>query len=124
MLATVVDFGVLISLVETGTPISIAAFIAAVAGGVFCFVWNKYLAFRDRSAIAVGQIARYATVAIATALLMALAMELFAVVLDVPYVLAKLVCSMLVFAAWTYPAQRLLVFRSLAVEATPPIALG
>jgi hypothetical protein len=48
---------------------------------------------------------------VATATLMALAMQLFAVKLGVPYLLAKLICAALVFAAWTYPAQRRLVFR-------------
>src|SRR5258708_2589485 len=115
-LATLVDMGALIALVEAGTPISIAAFVAAMVGGAFCFAWNKYLAFRDRSALAVGQVARYVTVAIATALLMAVGMQLVAVMLGMQYVLAKLVCSLLVFGAWTYPAQRLLVFRELAVE--------
>ena len=28
----------------------------------------------------------------------------------VPYLLAKVICSALVFLAWTYPAQRRLVF--------------
>jgi hypothetical protein len=40
----------------------------------------------------------------------ALAMEVFAVKLRVPYLVAKVICSALVFLAWTYPAQRRLVF--------------
>jgi hypothetical protein len=52
-------------------------------------------------------------VAAATALLMAAAMQLFAVELGVPYLAAKVVCSALVFLAWTYPAQRRLVFARL-----------
>ena len=71
--------GVLIALVEVGVPIATAAFVATAIGGVFCFVWNKYLAFRDHSVLAVGQVVRYGSVAVATALLMALAMELVAV---------------------------------------------
>jgi hypothetical protein len=42
---------------------------------------------------------------------MALAMQLVAVKLGVPYLLAKLICAATVFAVWTYPAQRRLVFR-------------
>jgi hypothetical protein len=34
-----------------------------------------------------------------------------AVTLGVPYLLAKLICAAIVFAVWTYPAQRRLVFR-------------
>ena len=109
--ATAVDVTVLIALVETGTPVAAAAFVAAACGAVVGFVWGKYLAFRDRSPLAARQLIRYAGVALATALLMAVAMQLFAVELHVPYVLAKLMCSALVFAAWTYPAQRRFVFR-------------
>ena len=47
----------------------------------------------------------------AGALLMAGAMQLFSVHFGVPVVLAKILCSALVFVAWTYPAQRRLVFR-------------
>jgi hypothetical protein len=42
---------------------------------------------------------------------MAIAMQLVAVELGVSYLIAKLVCAAAVFAAWTYPAQRRLVFR-------------
>jgi hypothetical protein len=38
-------------------------------------------------------------------------MQLVAVRLGVPYLLAKLICAAIVFAVWTYPAQRRLVFR-------------
>ena len=100
----------LVLLVEHGTPIALAAFFAAAAGAVVCFTLNKYIAFRDRTPVTVEQIGRFGIVAVATALLMALAMELFAVKLRVPYLLAKLVCSAVVFAVWTYPAQRLRVF--------------
>jgi hypothetical protein len=42
---------------------------------------------------------------------MAGAMQLIAVQLGAPLLVAKLACSALVFLAWTYPAQRRLVFR-------------
>jgi putative flippase GtrA len=115
-LATALDASVLVTLVETGTPIAFAAFVAASCGAVFAFGWGKYIAFRDRSPLGLRQMLRFAGVALATALLMALAMQLFAVELRVPYLLAKLVCSALVFAAWTYPAQRRFVFASQSLE--------
>ncbi len=108
--AGVVDMAVLVALVESATPVLVAAFVAAVCGAVAHFALSKYFAFRERSPLAFGQTLRFAGVALGTALLMALAMELFAVVLRVPYVLAKLPSSVLVFVAWTYPAQRYLVF--------------
>jgi putative flippase GtrA len=72
---------------------------------------NKYIAFRDRTPITWQQLGRFGAVAVTTALLMALSMQLVAVELGVPYLLAKLICAVLVFVAWGYPAQRRLVFE-------------
>ena len=109
--ATVVDVSLLVLLVKHGTLVALAAFIAASCGAAVGFTMNKYIAFRDRSPISVEQLGRFAFVAVVTALLMAGAMQLFAVHFGVPVLLAKLACSALVFVAWTYPAQRRLVFR-------------
>jgi putative flippase GtrA len=111
---SMLDVAVLVLLVEHGAPVAAAAFCGAAAGAVMNFSLNKYFAFRDRSPIDGRQVARFGLVAVATALLMAGAMELVAVKLGVPYLLAKLVCAALVFAVWTYPAQRRLVFRRAA----------
>lgn len=108
---TAVDVSVLVLLVQHGIAIAAAAFGAAAAGAATNFALNKYVAFRDRSPITGHQLARFGIVAVATATLMALAMQLVAVVLGVPYLIAKLICAALVFAAWTYPAQRRIVFR-------------
>ncbi len=112
--ATAVDVATLVLLVHAGEPIALSAFCGASAGAATGFSLNKYLAFRDRSRITWQQLGRFGIVAVATALLMALAMEIVAVKLGVPYLAAKLVCSTLVFLAWTYPAQRRLVFVSVA----------
>jgi len=111
-LGTALDVSVLVVLVERATPVAIAAFFAAAAGAVLNFGVNKYVAFRDRTPITAQQLARFGLVAVATAAWMALAMQLVAVGLGVPYLVAKLVCAVVVFAVWTYPAQRRLVFRS------------
>ncbi len=79
------------------------------------FTLNKYFAFRDRSIGSRGSQPSSplpGLVAVATAVLMAVAMQLVAVKLGVPYLLAKpdlrrRSCS----SVWTYPAQRRLVFR-------------
>lgn len=105
------DVAVLVLLVEHGTRVAVAAFCGAAAGAVVNFGLNKYFAFRERSRITARQLARFGMVAVATAALMALAMHLVAVKLGVPYLLAKLICAATVFAVWTYPAQRRLVFR-------------
>jgi putative flippase GtrA len=109
--ATVADVSLLVLQVEHGTSVPLAAFISAAAGAAVGFTLNKYIAFRDRSPITVKQLGRFGLVAVTTALLMALAMQLIAVRLGAPYLVAKVICSALVFLAWTYPAQRRLVFR-------------
>lgn len=109
--ATAVDVTLLVLMVEHGTAVALAAFVAAACGAAVGFTMNKYIAFRDRSPISVEQCGRFAGVAVATALLMALAMHVIAVKLGAPYLVAKLICSALVFLGWTYPAQRRLVFR-------------
>jgi len=108
---SMLDVSVLVLMVEHGAPVAGAAFCGAAAGAVTNFMLNRRFAFRDRSPITGKQLVRFGLVAVATAMLMALAMQLVAVMLGVPYLIAKLVCAALVFAAWTYPAQRRLVFR-------------
>ena len=112
--ATAVDVAVLVLLVQHGVAIAASAFCGATAGAVMNFAWNKYIAFRDRSPINGRQLVRFGLVAVATAALMALAMHVVVVDLGVPYLLAKLICATAVFAVWTYPAQRRLVFRRAA----------
>ena len=107
---TGLDLGVLVLLVGQHVPIPLATFIAALAGAATNFTINKYVAFRDRSPITVRQIARFDFVALVAALLMAAAMKIATTNLAVPVVAAKLACAAVVFAIWTYPAQRRLVF--------------
>jgi putative flippase GtrA len=111
VIGTLVDISALVLLVErAGASIPAATFFAALAGAVTIFTLNKYVAFRDRSPLNVRQVARFGFVAVAAAALMAMAMKLVAVKLGVPVVPAKLACAAVVFAVWTYPAQRRLVF--------------
>jgi len=109
--ATVVDMSALVLMVGSGMPVAAAAFISAAAGAGVGFLMDKHLPVRYRSHVTFKQLARFAAVAVATALLMALAMQLVAVKLGVPLVAAKAICSAAIFIAWTYPAQRKLVFR-------------
>lgn len=112
--ATACDVGTLVLLHHHHVPIAPAAFAACAVGAVVCFLMNKYIAFRDRSAVSVQQLVRFGFVAVTTALLMALAMHVCVDGLGVQYLAAKLVCSVLVFLAWGFPAQRKLVFTATA----------
>jgi putative flippase GtrA len=110
VLATGLDLGVLVLLVGRHMSIPLATFVAALAGGALNFALNKYVAFRDRSPISLGQVARFQFVAVVAALLLAAAMKIATANPAMPVVVAKLVCAAVVFAIWTYPAQRRLVF--------------
>jgi putative flippase GtrA len=110
VLSTVVDVAVLAALVRSGVAIPLAAFIGACSGAGICFVANKYIAFRDNRPADARQIATFAAVALATALLMAFAMHVACDRGHLPYLTAKLLCAAVVFVCWSYPAQRRLVF--------------
>jgi putative flippase GtrA len=112
--ATLLDVLVLATLVRHGVPVAVAAFTGALAGAVACFLFNKHVAFSDRSPTTVVQVARFTLIAVATALMMAAAMHVVAVWIGVPVLAAKLVCAAVVFVAWSYPAQKRFVFPQLA----------
>jgi putative flippase GtrA len=110
--ATAVDVLTLVALVEVGaSQVTIAAFLAATAGGVTNFVINKYWAFADRSRLGVRQVSSYALVALVTAMFVAASVHVLAVLLGLPYLLAKAIAAILVFVFWSYPAQARIVFR-------------
>ena len=110
--STAADVAVLAMLVEHGAAIAPSAFAGSLCGALVSFVVNKYVAFRDRSRVRARQLVAFGLVAAATALIMALAMQLIAVDLHVPYLLAKSICAAVVFVLWSYPAQKHLVFRT------------
>jgi putative flippase GtrA len=118
--ATAVDVAVLSALVQTGCAVAVAAWLGACVGAVFSYGYNRRVAFRDRSAVRAAQIARFAAVALTSAMAMAAAMHVATALLGAPYLLAKAACSVLVFALWTLPAQRRLVFPA-ALDVPAPL---
>ncbi len=110
LVATGVDVSVLATLAERGSPIAVAAFLGSAAGALFCFVINKYIAFRDHRPLSVRQLSTFAMVSGTTAMLMAGAMFLVCDLGQVPYLIGKVLCAFAVFLVWSYPAQRRLVF--------------
>lgn len=110
-LATAIDIITLIALVELADVyVTVAAFVAALNGGVTNFLVNKFWAFADFSRIDVRQVSSYAVVSLVTALFVAAAVHLFAVVIGWPYLIAKAMAAVTVFMTWSYPAQAKLVF--------------
>ncbi|HUQ07697.1 MAG TPA: GtrA family protein [Kofleriaceae bacterium] len=108
--STTVDIIVLTILVESGMGVALAAFLGAAAGAAICFLLNKYIAFRDHRPIDLRQVVMFAGVAFGTASFMALSMHLACVHGHLPYLAAKVVCGLVVFACWSYPIQRRFVF--------------
>ncbi|HET6610761.1 MAG TPA: GtrA family protein [Kofleriaceae bacterium] len=109
--ATCIDFAVLVSLVEVGhLHVAVAAFCGAAAGAAVNFVINKFWTFRCPRPIDAKQIGTFALVALGTCVLVAAAIQVLAVWLGVPYILAKVLASVAAFLFWTYPAQAKLVF--------------
>jgi putative flippase GtrA len=123
VIATACDVTTLVLLVEhLHVAIPVSAFLASTVGAVACFLVNKHVAFRDRTKVTLRQVVRFGFVAVATAFLMAFAMKLVAVDLHVPYLLAKIACAAVVFVAWTYPAQRRLVFERASISPAASLA--
>lgn len=113
--STIVDAVTLLLLVKlTPTSIPVAAFLAAGAGAVVCFLFNKYIAFRDQTPVTFEQVARFGLVALTTGILTAGAMKIVAVDMHVPVIAAKAICAALIFLVWTFPAQRRFVFKPVA----------
>ena len=111
-LSTLVDVTLVVLLVRgLGVPVMGAAFFASSVGAVVCFAVNRQFAFRDPSPVRLEQIVRFALVAVASAGLTALAMQVLAVKLGVAVVPARLAVAVFVFVVWAYPAQRRLVWR-------------
>jgi putative flippase GtrA len=115
LLATAIDVGALLLLVEgLHCPVAVAAFLAAMLGAVASFAVNKFWAFRDPSPVRLSQLSGFAMVAVGSALGVGLCVQLLAVGMGLPYLLAKGIAAVLVFATWSYPVQSRVVFRRAA----------
>jgi putative flippase GtrA len=108
--STALDVGVLAALVEAGCPVAPAALCGASAGALLAFWFNRRFVFEDRTPLRWQQAVCFTAVALIGAVVMAVAMHLTASVLGIPYLLAKALCAVTVFALWSLPAQRRFVF--------------
>jgi putative flippase GtrA len=108
--ATVVDFSAMIAFVELlGITPPLATIFSAILGGLSNFTLSRAWAYRDRHDGAVhDQALRYAVVALGGALLNG---ALVALLFFVPYVVARVVVSLLVSVLYTYPLHTRFVFR-------------
>jgi putative flippase GtrA len=111
IVATAVDYGVMVALVE------LAAFrpVGATAVGAFCgavtnFTLGRFFTYRVNDAPVVGQTLRYALVSGAGLGLNTGGEFLFSTVLGLQYLVARVITSIVVSTGWNYPLQRFFVF--------------
>lgn len=126
LVATAVDFGAMIALVElAGARPDLATLVGASAGAVTNFSIGRTWTFRAEGGPLGAQVARYALVSGMSAVWNAIGEHLLAGRLGAPYVLARVAVAVFVSVAWNYPAQRYFVFKKTAPVAsslTPPVS--
>jgi putative flippase GtrA len=111
--AAVVDFGVMVACVEALRAGPVAATVAGAAcGAVANFLLGRYWIYGRGEGDARPQFVRYGFVSATSLGLNAAGEHLFANVLGVQYVVARVITAVIVSNAWNYPMQRFFVFRA------------
>ncbi len=122
LIATGVDFGTMIALVELAhlAP-PVATVGGAVCGGITNFAIGRTWAFRGvHTGSLHGQAARYAAVSFGGALLNgALVAVVLAVAASMPYVAARMLVAALVSVVYTFPMHTRVVFRAAGMPKIP-----
>ena len=110
VLATGMDFGVVLGLVEAaGFDPALATLLGCAVGGVVNYGFNRLVTFRSSSSLA-PQAARYALVSATSAALNAGGVALLGLLPAVPYVLSWWLVRGVIFFGWNLPLQRDYVF--------------
>lgn len=112
--ATLVDFGVMIALVELAHVLPpTATLVSATVGGISNFVVGRLWAFRNQHRGSMtSQGARYALVCAGGAFVNASLLGAVLAVVSPPYIIARAVVSLVVSLAYTYPMHTRFVFRA------------
>jgi len=110
-LGTIADFGTMVACVELLrlSPV-VATAIAATVGAVTNFILGRNWTYEGRSGRVQLQFARYVLVAAVSLGLNTGGEHLFANVIRLQYVLARVITAVIVSNAWNYPMQRFFVF--------------
>jgi putative flippase GtrA len=110
--ATVVDFGMMIFLVEAfRLRPDVATAIGAALGGLTNFTLGRTWIFRGHSGHIAGQALRYASVSAAGAALNAFGEHLVHDNAHVQYIIARALVAIAVSLMWNFPMQREFVFQ-------------
>ena len=111
LMATVIDFGTMTLLVESGLTTPVRATIAGASlGGLANFLLARGWIFRAGHHTAAPQAARYAAVSAASALFNALGEYVVHDALGIQYLAARALVAIAVSLAWNFPMQRHFVF--------------
>lgn len=113
VIATVVDFSMMIGLVQLASLAPpVATIFSAASGGIVNFTVSRAWAYRRRHrGTTSSQALRYGVVSFGGALLNAALLALALVVVDVSYPVARAVVAVAVSVLYTYPLHTRLVFR-------------
>jgi putative flippase GtrA len=111
MLATAVDFGLMIVLVSfAGAAPSLGTACGAACGGITNFLVSRNWVFRATHHATFPQAGRYAAVSVASLLLNTAAMHAVADLMRFPYVVARMGVALAVSLFWNFPMHRTFVF--------------
>lgn len=112
LIATSVDFLVLISLTElAGFWYLISAFLGAVAGGFVGFVLERNWTFMSTSGSISKQAAKYILVSIGSILLNTLGLYLIVELSALPYIYAKVIVATLVGVGFNFFMHKYYIFK-------------
>lgn len=112
LLATTIDFLVTIVLVETvGVNYLTSTIAGAFAGGITNFIINKYWSFNKKYNGLKIEGKKYIVVWIASIILNAIGSNCLVKILEVPYLISKIIISIIIGASFNYQLQKHYVFR-------------
>jgi putative flippase GtrA len=113
LVATVVDYSVMIALVSLGgAPPAVGTAAGAASGGAVNFLLGRRWIFRATGHKTAPQAVRYIIVSLGSLLLNTAGVYALAELLRVQYVAARVMVSVAVSLLWNYPLQRTFVFRA------------
>jgi putative flippase GtrA len=113
LIATAVDFGMMVSLVEAlGVGAVWATAAGASSGAIVNFLLGRYWVFRAGGGPVGAQAVRYGMVSAASAGLNTLGEHVFVRILGLQYFVARIVVAVVVSLGWNFPLQRVFVFRA------------
>jgi putative flippase GtrA len=112
VIATAVDFSVMIALVSlAGAAPAAGTAAGAACGAIVNFMLGRRWVFRATQGKVAPQAVRYIVIATGSLLLNTGGVHLLAEVMLLPYVAARVAVSLGVSLCWNFPLQKIFVFR-------------